>query len=208
MRQEGTDRETPEGRVFILKGALTLILAIGLQGSSLAHGADKTSLADDLNGYAGFLGRSLKPEEISRLESALSSARLEVRALSAALLFRTNPKKYRADLARYFTVQDYEARATGRTETIPQDEFLARIKKLEGEFPGLAPPLMLVVSFLSFRDSNLWFRHEGQNISVARFFRGAFFAQAFKGTTTDPVVVANELDETARKEYERGVSRE
>ena len=62
------------------------------------------------------------------------------------------------------------------------------------------PPVSPVACY-----SNLWFRQGDQNFSVARFFRTAFLAQALKGTKPDPVVVANELDQEARSEYERGV---
>jgi hypothetical protein len=185
--------------------ALILTLAAGGQSSYAEESSDIAALTNDLNRYAGVIGRTLEPQELTLLQSALSSPRTEVRALSAALLYRADPHKYRSALASQFAIHDYEARAKGRTEMISQDEFIARVKHLERNYPALAPPLMLVVSFVSFRDSNLWFRHADQNVSVPRFFRGAFFAQAFKGVEIDAVAVANELDQEARRQYDRGV---
>ncbi|MGH8645600.1 MAG: hypothetical protein ACREX4_14530 [Gammaproteobacteria bacterium] len=207
MRQEIGKREMWEHRTPAIKCALALFMTLvpGGQISFLAAGANMAGLTDDLNRYAGFIGRTLEPQEVSLLQSALSNPRTEMRALSAALLFRADPQKYRADLASHFAVHDYEARAKGRTEMISQDEFVAKVKHLERKFPSLEPSLMLVVSFVSFRDSNLWFRHGDQNVSVSRFLRGAFFAQVFKGTTIDAVAVANVLDEEARRQYEHAV---
>lgn len=192
-------------RAAVCAVALIITLVPGKQVLNSAAGANPGGLTEELNRYAGFIGRSLDPQEVSLLESALSSPRPEVRALSAALLFRTDPQKYRAQLASHFAVNDYAARAKGRIKMISQDDLVAKVKQLEREVPGLEPSLMLVVSFVAFRDSNLWFRQGDQNLSVARFFRTAFLAQALKGTKPDPVVVANELDQEARSEYERGV---
>src|SRR5215510_14554095 len=103
---------------------LLLLSVLGLGSLGLAEATDNQGLVNDLNSYAEYVGRPLKPKEVAQLEAAQSSSRVEVRALSAALLFTVNPKKYRSNLAAYFTVQDYEARATGKTELISQDEFL------------------------------------------------------------------------------------
>lgn len=184
--------------------ALIMTLVTGKQVFDSAAGANPGGLTEELNKYAGFIGRSLDRQEVSLLESALSSPRPEVRALSAALLFRTDPQKYRAELTSHFAVNDYAARAKGQIQMISQDDLVAKVKHLEREVPGLEPSLMLVVGFVAFRDSNLWFRQGDQNLSVARFFRSAFLAQALKGTKPDPVTVANELDQEARSEYERG----
>ena len=192
-------------RAAVCAVALIITLVPGKQVLNSAAGANPGGLTEELNRYAGFIGRSLDPQEVSLLESALSSPRPEVRALSAALLFRTDPQTYRAQLASHFAVNDYAARAKGRIKMISQDDLVAKVKQLEREVPGLEASLMLVVSFVAFRDSNLWFRQGDQNLSVARFFRTAFLAQALKGTKPDPVVVANELDQEARSEYERGV---
>jgi len=48
-------------------------------------------------------------------------------------------------------------------------------------------------------DANLWFVQGDQRISVARFLRGAFLAQVFKGSDLDAVAVADSLDQGARK---------
>ncbi len=185
--------------------ALIMTLAAGGQSSNAEDSSDIAALTNDLNRYAGFIGRTLAPQDLTLLQSALSSPRTEVRALSAALLYRADPHKYGSALASQFAIHDYEARAKGRTEMISQDAFIARVKHLERNYPALAPSLILVVSFVSFRDSKLWFRHADQNVSVPRFFRGAFFAQVFKGVEIDAVAVANELDQEARRQYERGL---
>jgi hypothetical protein len=61
----------------------------------------------------------------------------------------------------------------------------------------------MLVSFVRNREANLWFAAGGEHLSVARFLRGAFLAQVFKGSALDPVAVANGLDEKAREKYEK-----
>ena len=61
---------------------------------------------------------------------------------------------------------------------------------------------MLVV-FAQVRDANLWFQQGEQKVSAARFLRGAFLAQVFKGTELSAVTVGNELDHHAQQDFER-----
>jgi hypothetical protein len=111
--------------------------------------------------------------------------------------------KWGPDLAASFAIHAYAARARGETHDISQEEFVARIKKVESSYPSLSAQMAMLAAFVELRDANLWFPQGNQRVSVARFLRGAFLAQVFKGTSLDPVVVANQLDQEARKAYER-----
>ena len=70
---------------------------------------------------------------------------------------------------------------------------------MEAAYPTLQPQLVMLVTFVRSRDANLWFVQGDQRISVARFLRGAFLAQVFKGSDLDAVAVADSLDQAARK---------
>ena len=187
-------------RVFAL--AAVLLVA----GPHVAYPADRpdaAALVVELNGYADLIGRTLLPAEVARLASASSSSRPEIQAISAVLLYRADPVRYRSALSSQFAVHDYAPRARGVTKDIDQEEFILKIKQIEQAYPSLHPTVALLVSFVRFRDANLWFPQGSQKLSVSRFFRGAFFAQAFKGSGLDAASVANELDHEARRQYER-----
>jgi hypothetical protein len=194
--------------VRIFHGAVGLAFAgvLFVAGSHVGYPADRpdaAALVVELNGYVELIGRMLLPDEVARLATASSSSRPEIQAVTAALLYRADPVRYRSALSSQFAVHDYAPRAKGVTEDISQEEFVLRIKQIEQAYPSLHPTVVLLVSFVHFRNANLWFPQGSQKLSVARFFRGAFFAQAFKGSRLDAVAVANELDQEARLQYER-----
>ncbi len=164
---------------------------------------DAAALVTELNGYADLIGRTLLPAEVTRLTTASSSSRPEIQAVSAALLYRADPVRYRSALSSQFAVHDYAPRAKGVTKDISQEELILKIKHIEQAYPSLHPTVALLVSFVQFRDASLWLPQGSQKLSVSRFFRGAFFAQAFRGSSLDPVSVASELDHEARLQYER-----
>jgi hypothetical protein len=174
------------------------------QVTSLAAQPDTPSWVNDLNRLGQYLGRSLPADALGAIEAARASTRPEIRALSAALLYRADPVKWGSELSSTFSIHDYTQRARGEVNLIAQQEFISRIKDLESRYPTLPPTLMLLVAFVHFRDANLWFPQGDQRVSVARFFRGAFLAQAFKGSGLDPVAVASQLDDDARREFELG----
>jgi hypothetical protein len=154
---------------------------------------------DELNRLSRFIGQAVAPKDIGAIQGAASARQPEVRALRAALLYRADPTAYRSELHACFEVHDYAERARGKKTDISQEDFLSRIRKVEAAYPSLPPQLVMLVSFVRNRDANLWFPQGDQRISVARFLRGAFLAQVFKGSDLDPVVVADSLDQAARK---------
>ena len=206
MRRE--ERTRPTGGVRIFPGAVGLALvgvlfAVGPHVGYSADRPDAAALVVELNGYTDLIGRPFLPAEVARLTTARSSSRPEIQAISAALLYRADPVRYRSALSSQFAVHDYAPRARGVTKHISQEEFILKIKHIEQAHPSLHPTFLLLVSFLQFRDANLWFPQGSQKLSVSRFFRGAFFAQAFKGSRLDAVSVASALDQEARLQYER-----
>lgn len=192
----------------ILHGAvgLALVGVLFVAGPHVGYSADRpdaAALVVELNGYADLIGRTLLPAEVARLTTASSSGRPEIQAVTAALLYRADPTRYRSALSSQFAVHDYAPRAKGVTQDISQEEFILKIKHIEQAYPSLHPTVVLLVSFVHFRDANLWFPQGSQKLSVSRFFRGAFFAQAFKGSRLDALSVASDLDQEARLQYER-----
>lgn len=195
-----------EERHFHAVVGLALVGVLFVAGPHLGYSADRPdagALVVELNGYADLIGRPLLPAEVARLTTARSSSRPEIQAISAALLYRADPVRYRSALSSQFAIHDYAPRAKGVTKNISQEEFVLKIKQIEQTYPSLHPTAALLVSFVQLRDANLWFLQGSQKLSVARFLRGAFFAHAFTGSGLDAVSVASELDQQARLQYER-----
>ncbi|HEY7365407.1 MAG TPA: hypothetical protein VIE37_14990 [Methylomirabilota bacterium] len=206
MCREERTRQTGSVQTFHGVVGLALVGVLFAVGPHVGYSADRPhapALVVELNGYADLVGRTLLPAELARLTTASSSSRLEIQALRAALLYRADPVRYRAALSSQFAVHDYAPRSKGLTEDISQEEFILKIKQIEQAYPSLHPTFVLLVSFVQFRDANLWFSQGSQKLSVSRFVRGAFFAHAFKGSTLDAVSVASALDQEARLQYER-----
>lgn len=212
LRKDGLSEAAGGGRAqMIIPRVIIGKIVLGLGFVTLSHAqvaypaerADAEALVVGLNRYADLIGRKLQPDEVAQLEGTRSSRWPGVQALSAALLYRVNPRKYSSELSTHFVVQDYSARARGEKNHITQEQFVEKIKQVEQAYPSLKPSLPLVVCFVRLRDANLWFMKGDQEISVARFLRGAFLGLAFKGSGLDAVSVANELDEEARREQER-----
>ena len=184
---------------------LALVGALLVAGPHVGYSADRpdaAALVVELNGYTDLIGRPFLPAEVARLTTARSSSRPEIQAISAALLYRADPVRYRSALSSQFAVHDYAPRAKGVTKDISQEEFVLKIKQIEQTYPSLHPTAALLVSFVQLRDANLWFPQGSQKLSVSRFLRGAFFAHAFKGSGLDAVSVASDLDQEARLQYE------
>jgi hypothetical protein len=176
---------------------------VGIHPGYSVDPTDASALVVELNRYADFIGRTLPPDEVKQLATARSSSQPEIQALTAALLYRADPIKYRSALSSQFAINDYAARAKGVTVNISQEEFISRIKQTDQTYPSLRPSVALLVNFVRLREANLWFPKGDQRLSVSRFLRGAFFAQVFMGSGLHPVTVANELDQEAREQYER-----
>lgn len=153
---------------------------------------------DELNRLSRFIGQTVSPADLGTVDGAVAR-QPEVRALRAALLYRADPSAYGSELHACFEVHDYAERSRGKKTDISQEAFLSRIREVEAAYPSLSPQLVMLVSFVRTRDANLWFPQGDKTISVARFLRGAFLAQVFKGSDLDAVAVADSLDQAARK---------
>ena len=158
---------------------------------------------DELNRLSRFIGQSASPDQVGPVDDTRFASQPEVRALRSALLYRADPSKYGASFEANFAINDYASRAAGKPTDISQQDFVARIKDVESSYPGLSPQLVMLVSYVRNREANLWFVRGEQHVSVARFLRGAFLAQVFKGSALDPVTVANGLDQRTREKYEK-----
>ncbi len=192
------------GSRFFIVGLAAVILMTSRVTVHCAQPAASAWL-DELNRLAQHIGHSVPTDALDSIETAATSGRPEIRALRAALLYRADPKKWGSELAAAFTINDYALRAGGETTEISQEEFVSRIKKVESAYPSLQAQVVMLVAFIELRDANLWFPQDDQRVSVARFLRGAFLAQAFRDSSLDPVSVANQLDQNAREKHELGL---
>lgn len=190
-------------RFFVL--CLAAAILAPSQVTDLLGEPETSAWLGELNRLAQHIGHSVPAEALGPIESAATSGRPEIRALKAALLYRADPVKWGPELLATFSIHDYALRARGEATELSQEEFISRIKKVESSYPSLRPQLVMLVAFIQFRDANLWFSQGAERVSVARFLRGAFLAQVFKGSSLDPVSVANQLDQHAREEYELGL---
>jgi hypothetical protein len=171
--------------------------------TTLLAGDSTPPWVDELNRLSRFIGQSASPDQIGSVDDTKFASKPEVRALRSALLYRADPARYGADFEANFAIDDYAMRARGKTTDISQQDFLARIKDVESTYPSLSPQLVMLVSFVRSREANMWFVQAEQHVSVARFLRGAFLAQVFKGSTLDAATVAGSLDQTTREKYEK-----
>jgi hypothetical protein len=184
--------------------AALVVAAMAAMGVNVALAADAAQpWVEELNRLSGFIGRTLSADEVAALE-ALSRAQPEVSAMRAALLYRADPVRYRADFAANFTVDDYASRARGETTELTQEQFRAQLKEINAMYPTLQGPVQMLVHFVRRRNANQWFALAGQRLSVARFFRSAVLVSVFEGSTLDTVTVADGLDRAAYEKYEKG----
>ena len=92
-------------RKALMRAAL-VVAAMAAMGVNVALAADAAQpWVEELNRLSGFIGRTLSADEVAALD-ALSRAQPEVSAMRAALLYRADPVRYRADFAANFTVDD------------------------------------------------------------------------------------------------------
>ena len=188
----------------ILGLGVASVLVVGSHGWGPFATSDAPGWIEELNSLAQYVSYPQPPNALRAIEATSDRGRPEVRALRAALLYRADPRRWASDLAASFAIHDYAARARGETNDISQEDFVSRIKRVESSHPALTPQVMMLVAFVELREANLWFAQNDQRVSVARFLRGAFLAQVFKGTNLDAVAVSSQLDLDARKAHEQG----
>ena len=151
------------------------------------------------------LGRHLAPGEVAVVRRHATSPDETVRALAAALLYRTDPQQHGDALYAAYAVRDYAERAKGRREMTTPAEFTRRVDELEKSAPNVSDRrLVLLYAFLAYRQRNVWVEMKDRPpLSAARFFRGAFLAAAFEGSGVDALAAANAIDRRAEEEYRR-----
>jgi hypothetical protein len=203
-REEATSSKRRRFGFGFLGLGLASALAVGSHTRDPLAASGSPGWIEELNRLAQYVSYPPPPKALRTIEATSDKGRPEVRALRAALLYRADPRRWASDLAESFAIRDYAARARGETNDISQEDFVSRIKKVESSYPSLTPQVMMLVAFVELREANLWFAQNDQRVSVARFLRGAFLAQVFKGTSLDAVAVANQLDVDARKAHEQG----
>ena len=138
-------------------------------------------------------------ETIASLEDHASGKDRHLRAVAAVLLYRHAPDQYWDTLLSAYAVHDYEERAKGIYNFMERDETVQHINALAAACPesdlGKAPAMLH--SFLDYQDKNQWLQFEdGARISLARFFRTAFFTQMLP--QQDAAEIANRMDQAVR----------
>ena len=153
-----------------------------------------------MNGLARHLGGSLQKKDEARLRRLVRQGDGPAGTFAAALLFRHRPDRYRRIVFRTYAVRDYALQAQGRYNFIGRQELFDTLRDIETRNAGLRDSrLMLLLTFLHYRDANAWFYVKEQRISVARFFRTAFLTVILKGTDINSLRLVNAIDRATRK---------
>lgn len=146
-----------------------------------------------LNRLAGYLDKGRRPEQAV---PDTSTGSCPVSAVSTALQFANAPARYKQALFEQYSIDDYSARARGIYNTVSSNEVLSVVKVIETKYPQITDGrIQMAIAFCAFRDRNIWFNSKQGRISAARFFRSAFLASVFKGTTLDAVKITSEIDQ-------------
>lgn len=146
-----------------------------------------------LNRLAGYLDKTRRPEQPI---PGGSTGSCPVSAASTALQFADAPARHRQALFEQYSIDDYSARARGIYNMVPANEVLSVVKAIEAKYPQITDGrIQMAIAFCAFRDRNIWFNSKQGRISAARFFRGAFLASVFKGTSLDTVKITKEIDQ-------------
>ena len=183
---------------------ISMLLLAG--GATLSEGSDnhRYELSKEelmvINRYIPYLDAKLRKNEVSKLHGELATRHEAVSALVAAILYKHQPEKYQEVIFDRYAVRDYSLRKRGIYNIIDRNEVLSSVGKIETQYPTLKDKrILLLLTFLYYRDSNEWFYLKDQKISAARFFRTAFLASALKQTGIDPVKLADAIDHAAQR---------
>jgi hypothetical protein len=186
-------------------GFLLIFVLLSAGGPTLSEGSDnRYELRKDelrvINRYTPYLDANLQKNEVLMLNEELATHHEAVSALVAAILYKHQPEKYQEVIFDRYAVRDYSLREQGIYNIVDRNEVLSSVGKIETQYPTLKDKrILLLLTFLYYRNSNEWFYFKDQKISAARFFRTAFLASAFKQTEIDPVELANAIDRAAQR---------
>jgi hypothetical protein len=155
-----------------------------------------TTDINDLNKIAALREAEMDKHSVQYLEAQIESPVCPVGALTVAVLFARDAKKYTQQVYDAFSVHDYRERAKGHTIVISQEAMLSDIRNIENRYSDEIHDkrVVLLLSYCLYRDQNKWAVINDQRISWARFFRTAFLTSIFQGTPFDAVKLAGEID--------------
>ncbi|HNV69078.1 MAG TPA: hypothetical protein PKO06_05225 [Candidatus Ozemobacteraceae bacterium] len=164
-------------------------------------------LADDevkiLDGLSGLLSRTPQAIEVEQVRKAAQWPSPIVRCLATVLLKKWGDTSADRLLLEHFSVNDYVERSKGVQHLITPDQMIEAVKAAEVSCKALkANGAIMLVLYNHFRNKNQWMPDPagtGQNIEMARFFRTAYFAGVFKGTSIDAVKTSMMIDIATRK---------
>lgn len=128
-----------------------------------------------------------------------------VKTAKLAALYRYQPDKYRNAFFEMLVIDDYADRDKGIYNFVGGDQ----VGEIVGEaIKNFGQPddarFELVIAYCALRDRNLWVNTEKRGrLSLARFMRSAFLAALLKGTSEDPLAIANAIDRHTAQLYER-----
>jgi hypothetical protein len=132
--------------------------------------------------------------------SKLDSKSLAVSAIAAAIAYGKDPDNNWQRLFIVFSVADYRLRASGNYTMIDSNQLVHQADILQTQNPNLPDKVYLpLLAFIYYRDRNEWVETAKGRISAARFFRAAFLAAYYKGTTVDAPKLARDIDLWAQK---------
>lgn len=150
-----------------------------------------------LEQLAGYLDKERQPNQVLPGSAGNSCP---VRSIRTALQFANSPSSHKQALFRQYSVNDYPARSKGVYNMVSGGEVLGVVKAIETKYPQLTDGrIHMAIAFCAFKDQNMWFDTNNGRISAARFFRSAFLASVFRGTSLDAVKITNEIDLETRR---------
>lgn len=182
-----------------MRGISAIVFALSILACNVVYSAPvelNTTDINDLNKIAALREVEMNKHSVQYLETQIDSPVCPAAAMSAAALFARDSTKYKQQFYDAFSVHDYLERAKGHTIVISQEAMLSDIRNIENRYSDEIHDkrVLLLLSYCLYRDQNKWAVINDQRISWARFFRMAFLASIFKGTTIDAVKLAGEID--------------
>lgn len=181
-----------------------ILLVLALPAGTAAAGTKAYTLNADevrlMREFLPMLNAPLSGVHRASLREQLGSRSPAVSAMATVALFRDDQKKYRARLFETFAVRDYDRRAMGQYVMVDKREFLDTVSAIESRNSGIKDKrAYLLLSYLTFRDTNKWFAPKARRLSIARVFRTAFLAAALRGSGIDVLQLANGIDRWTRE---------
>ena len=153
---------------------------------------------DDINSLFAVLDTKLAKQDLASLQGKAPSSfsTPAASALASVVLYKADPKKHEGQFYEAFAIRDYSERSKGNYTVISPQTVASELRDIEGRYKDRITDrrASLLLAFCLYQDQNKWFMKEGQRISLARFFRGAFLSSALKGTDIDVLGLTNDID--------------